>query len=453
MSSIPIRYISTQRSRSSGRAREPVSFREALQCGLAPDGGLYLPETLPKLEEAGLEALRDASYARVAFTLLKPFVEGAIAEDDFLRLCEEAYDFETPMEPVEKGVWILRLDRGPTASFKDYAARWMARMMRALLPPGTVQTLLVATSGDTGSAVGEAFRGIHGFQVVLLYPEREVSPVQKLQLDHIGCNVRALSVAGTFDDCQALVKRAFLDPDLAGLNLTSANSINIGRILPQCVYYVYAWLRVSRRNGPVTFVVPSGNFGNSFGCELARRMGLPVTRLILAVNANEEFPLFLESGKYQPLRPSRACLSNAMNVGNPSNLARFFDVYGGWVTPEGVVRKDPDLTAMRRTLASVSISDEETVACIRDTWLRNRVLLDPHGAVGVAAWRKSGQGELPAVCLETAHPAKFPEVIQQTLGFTPNPPAALCLANDRPAAVENLPARYEALRETLIRTA
>lgn len=447
-----IHYRSTSRGLSAGPT-EAVSFREALLRGPAPDGGLYMPDAVPRLDLARLADLRGAPYARVAHEVLRPFTAGTMPDDDLLRLCEDAYDFDVPLDPLEDGVWILRLDRGPTASFKDFAARWMARMMRALRAPGEERTILVATSGDTGGAVGEAFRGLDGFRVVLLYPEHEVSPVQKRQLDGIGLNVRALSVAGTFDECQALVKRAFLDPALAGLGLSSANSINIGRILPQSVYYVYAWLRAAPAGGPVTFSVPSGNFGNSFGCELARRMGLPVARLILAVNANDEFPRFLESGAYRPVSPSRACLSNAMNVGNPSNLARYFDVFGGILTREGTVRKAPDLAAMRAALESVSIGDDETVACIRDVWTRRRVLLEPHGAVGVAALRRLGAGPEPAVCLETAHPAKFPETIGRELGFAPPPPDAFRKLAERTPAVESIPATYEALRETLTRKA
>lgn len=447
-----VSYVSTQRGAPGEAAVPRVAFPEALRRGQASDGGLYVPESFPRLDLSALVAMRDAPYARIACEVLRPFVEGLVPDDAFLRLCESAYDFETVLEPLDGETGILRLDRGPTASFKDYAARWMARMMGALRPQGAAtQTVLVATSGDTGSAVGEAFREMDGFRVVLLYPEGEVSPVQKRQMDRIGGNVRALSVSGTFDACQALVKRAFRDPVLSALNLTSANSINIGRILPQCVYFVYAWLRTAR-GGPMTFVVPSGNFGNAYGCEVARRMGLPVSRLIPAVNANDSFPRFLESGIYRPVTPSRACLSNAMNVGNPSNLARFFDGFGGRLSPAGDVQRNPDLPAMRETLDSVSISDEETLACIRETWNRSRILLDPHGAVAVAALHRTGRGGLPATCLETAHPAKFPEVMRQALGFDPPVPASLRLLADRPVAVERLSADYEDLRENLTRS-
>ncbi|MCX7817712.1 MAG: threonine synthase [Kiritimatiellae bacterium] len=444
----PIRYVSTHRELPNGE-REPVGLATALERGLAPDGGLYLPERVPALDLEGLVRLRDAPYWRVAEEVLRPFVEGVVPPAQFSAICEEAYDFDVPLEPMEEGLWLLRLDRGPTASFKDFAARWMARMLRAVSRCGRA-TVLVATSGDTGSAVGEAFREVPGFRVFVLYPRDEVSEVQRRQLDRIGANVTALAVEGTFDDCQAMVKEAFLDRALAPLRLTSANSINVGRILPQAVYYVYAWLRVSPEGTAVTFSVPSGNLGNSFGCELARRMGLPVARLILAVNENDEVPRFLATGAYRPISPSRACLSNAMNVGHPSNLARYVDWYGGVLTRSGELVRSPEVRVMRRYVESISISDAETVDCLRRWWRERRVLLEPHGAVGVAALERLGGGPRPAVCLETAHPAKFPEVIERELGFSPAPPASFERLASRPLAVENLPADYTALRARLL---
>lgn len=443
----PIRYISTHRDLPGGE-RDAVSLVTALQRGLALDGGLYLPDRLPQFDLAALTRLRTEPYWRVAQAVLSPFVEDVISDREFAVLCEHAYDFDVPLEAIDEDLWLLRLDRGPTASFKDFAARWMARMLQAIATEES-QTVLVATSGDTGSAVGEAFRDLAGFRVFVLYPRHEVSEVQRRQLDHIGANVTALAVDGTFDDCQAMVKQAFLDPTLQTLRLTSANSINVGRILPQAVYYVYAWLRVSRDGGPVAFSVPSGNLGNSFGCELARRMGLPVSRLILAVNENDEVPSFLASGLYQPLVPSRACLSNAMNVGHPSNLARYVDWYGGLLTREGQLVRSPDLAAMQQRLESISICDAKTVECLRRWWQERRVLLEPHGAVGLAAFEQLGGRPRPAICLETAHPAKFPEVIERELGFSPDPPPSFERLANRSLAVEPLPASYEALRARL----
>ena len=447
-----IRYISTNSRQAGAGAPATVGFRDALFLGLAPDGGLFMPDALPSFDAAALAAFRGLSYADIAFEVLRPFTAGTLPEAELRRICAEAYDFDVPLEEVVPGTYVMRLDRGPTASFKDFAARWMARVMQALRPAGGRLTVLVATSGDTGGAVGHAFRGLEGVRVRLLYPAREVTPVQKHQMDALGQNVRTVSVDGTFDQCQALVKQAFLDPALAGLHLASANSINIGRILPQAVYYFYAWSRVARGGEAVTFSVPSGNFGNSFGGELARRMGLPVERLIVAVNENDEFPRFLGSGDYRPVVPSRACLSNAMNVGNPSNLARYFAAYGGWITREGAVQAAPDLDAMRRRLCSVSVSDAETRACMRDVYCRLGVLLEPHGAVGwVALGKCAADRRGPAVCLETAHPAKFPEIVEEVLGLRPPVPPSLQLSETAPGGADEMPADYAVLKEYLYR--
>lgn len=449
----PILYYSTNRNLADAGEcpfRRSVALREALFRGLAPDGGLFMPERLPAFEPAFFESLRDAPYAEIAYRVLRPFTAGTLPDDAARALCEDAYTFEVPVEWAGDRRYVLRLDRGPTASFKDFAARWMARAMHALRAEESSLTVLVATSGDTGSAVGDAFRGLPGVRVYLLYPEDEVSPLQKLQLDTIGDNVQSLSLDGTFDQCQALVKQAFLDPALAGLHLASANSINIGRILPQCVYYFYAWSRVAEAGEPVIFSVPSGNFGNSFGAELARRMGLPVERLLLAVNANDEFPRFLATGAYAPVSPSRACLSNAMNVGNPSNLARYFELYGGTVTRDGAVRRAPDLDALRARIESISVSDEETIACMRRVHRERGVLLEPHGAVGWAALDRAGLGEdQAAICLETAHPAKFPEAVERATGLVPEPPAALRGLDRRAGGSVRIEADYGALKAYL----
>ncbi len=446
-----IHYVSTNRSLTAPPAA-PVSFAEALFMGLAPDGGLFMPTSLPQFSPAELEALRGASYADIAFHILRPFLGDALDDAALRALTRDAYNFPVPLEQFEHNTWLLRLDQGPTASFKDFAARGMARVMHALKPAGAEITILVATSGDTGSAVGEAYRGLAGVRVIILYPAQEVSPVQKRQLDCLGDNVQAWALDGTFDECQALVKRALLDPGLAPLHLTSANSINIGRILPQCVYYFYAWLHVAHAHEPLLFSIPSGNFGNSFGCELARRMGLPVARMILAVNANDEFPRFLEHGVYQPIVPSRACLSNAMNVGNPSNLARYFDVYGGTLDKAGTVQHVPDLEAMRCNLFSVSISDEETLQTMRAVYHRAAILLEPHGAVGVAALRHYvlHNPKARAVCLETAHPSKYAELIRQELAAEAPYHPSLLTREQHHGAARTVPNDYPSFQKHLL---
>ena len=448
---VPCLFVSTGRSCPGGFSGA-VGFADALEAGLAPDGGLFMPASLPAWTPQDWESLRLLDYPSIAERLLWPFVEGALPKDAFTALTRAAYDFDLPIEPYAPGIHLLRLDRGPTASFKDFAARWLARMMRALRPPGApVMTVLVATSGDTGSAVGEAFHGLPGFRVVLLFPRGEVSPIQRRQLVSIGDNVSALEVSGSFDDCQRMVKEAFLDPALRPCHLTSANSISIGRVLPQMVYYAYAWSRISTPGKPVSFCVPSGNFGNALGGELARRMGLPVRRLILAVNANDEFPRYLESGAYAPVTPSHACLSNAMNVGHPSNLARFFDLYGGTMARDGRVQRPANVREFRSRVESVSVSDDETRDTMLRAWRERRVLVEPHGAVALRAVERLGSGPEPMVVLETAHPAKFPETVEPLLGVAPEPPPALRAALERPESFTPLAAGHGALRDYLRR--
>jgi len=434
--------------------RETVSFREALLMGQAPDEGLFMPERIPVLPIEAFRSLKGAPYTEAALLVAEAFLAAEIDAAALRQIIEDAYNFDVPLENVFARKYVMRLDQGPTASFKDFAARLMARLMGALRDPGKRLNVLVATSGDTGSAVGEAFKGVEGIDVTILYPRGEVSGRQKRQLDTIGRNIRAVSVDGKFDDCQDLVKRAFSDPLLAGFNLTSANSINFGRILPQIVYYVWAWAQLSRDGEPAVFSVPSGNFGDALGCEYARRMGLPVERLVMPTNENDEFPRFLETGIYEKVAPSRACLSNAMNVGHPSNLARFFDLYGGTVDRTGVVHRIPDLDEMRKRIYSVSISDRETKKTIKRVFDQYRVILEPHGAVG---WRGLEVylemfGDRPlCIALETAHPAKFPDEIRELLGTNPDLPPSMADIDHRSGEPAFLSADYGELRTFLLK--
>jgi len=451
-----IRYFSTNRHLDDVPGitpfRDTVSFREALLMGQAPDEGLFMPEGIPVLSLETFRALKGQPYAEAAMVVAQAFLSGETDAQTLRRIVEDAYNFSIPLENVFARKYVMRLDQGPTASFKDFAARMMARLMSAFRDPGTRLNVLVATSGDTGSAVGEAFKGVEGIDVTILYPRAEVSGRQKKQLDTIGRNVRAVSVDGKFDDCQDLVKKAFSDPELRGYNLTSANSINFGRILPQIVYYVWAWAQLSREGEPAVFSVPSGNFGDALGCEYARRMGLPVEKLVMPTNENDEFPRFLETGVYEKVSPSRACLSNAMNVGHPSNLARFFDLYGGTVDRTGVVHRSPDLNEMRQNIYSVSISDRETKKTIKRVHEQYKVLLEPHGAVG---WRGleaylQTYGDKPlCVSLETAHPAKFPDEIRELLGINPELPQALKDIDQRSGEPAYLSGDYGEFRQYL----
>ncbi|MDX9817119.1 MAG: threonine synthase, partial [Smithellaceae bacterium] len=299
---------------------------------------------------------------------------------------------------------------------------------------------------------GEAFKGVAGIDVIILYPEKEVSPRQKKQLDTIGKNVRALSVDGKFDDCQNLVKQAFADKEMKRFNLSSANSINFGRILPQIVYYVYAYAQLAQGGEEIIFSVPSGNFGNALGCEFARRMGLPVAKLVMPTNENDEFPVFLETGKYKKVSPSRACISNAMNVGHPSNLARFFELYGGTVDRSGNVHRYPDLEKMRKHIYSVSISERLTRETMIEIYESYKVILEQHGAVGWAglkSYREKNADKKLSVCLETAHPAKFPEEIQKLLGLTVDVPQSLKDIDRRHGNAVNMTKNYVDLKKYL----
>ncbi|MBN1418986.1 MAG: threonine synthase [Planctomycetes bacterium] len=436
---------------STNRGAPLVDLGTALLAGQASDRGLYMPREIPSLAPAALARLADLSYAEVAEAILDPLIGPSIPRDELRRMVREAYDFPVPIEAVDERRSVLRLDRGPTASFKDFAAQFMARLMSWFLArAGRRALVLVATSGDTGGAVARAFAGRPAIRVAVLFPRAEVSERQRRQMTTLEAGVEAIAIDGKFDDCQALVKRAFADEDLDGLSLTSANSINIGRLLPQAVYYAFAWSRIAREGGPIIVSVPSGNFGNLTGCMIARRMGIPIERLIAATNENDEVPRFLATGTYEKVSPSRNCVSTAMNVGHPSNLARLVDLYGGWLDETGRMREMPDMQALRRDIASVSIGDDETRATIRRAYEERRLLLEPHGAVG---WRAleilEPDPRSPAVVLETAHPAKFPDEIRALVGIEPELPPSLAGLDALPERYTELPAAYEPLKRYL----
>jgi threonine synthase len=335
------------------------------------------------------------------------------------RVAESALDFPTPLVQLGPGLHLLELFHGPTHAFKDIAARYMARLMSELDPGGGTRTVLVATSGDTGSAVAHAFHGLSGYRVIVLFPKGGVSERQRRQMTTLGGNVEAFAVAGTFDDCQRLAKEAFREPALRDRHrLTSANSINIGRLLPQAFYYAHAAIQLGWGKRPVRFVVPSGNLGNLCGGLLAHQFGMPTRGFVAAVNANRAFADFLERGAAEP-RPSIPTYSNAMDVGDPSNLERVRWLY----------RDDP--TGLRGMVTGVSVSDEETAACIARIHERTGYILDPHTAVGVSAHeRATERGNGPTVVLATAHPAKFPDVVEKAIGRpVPLPPGIARVMN------------------------
>ena len=445
---------------STNRRATPVTFRDALLKGLAPDKGLFMPQQIPTLTPQEIAGFSDLAYHEIALTICGKFLHGQIPERELTALTKDAYDFPVPLELVEGRKYVLRLDQGPTASFKDFAARLMGRLIHYYLRLEKKKLLiLTATSGDTGSAIANAFYGLDNIQVVVLFPEKEVTPRQRKQMTTLGKNVSIIAIDGKFDHCQALVKEAFSDPELGHLPLSSANSINIGRLVPQIVYYFYAHARLRRHlDEPVIFSVPSGNFGDMMGAVLATRMGLPVQRLIIATNENDEFPKYIASGIYRTIEPSRNCISSAMNVGHPSNLARLIDLYGGRMDEKGNISETPDLERMRKDIFAVSVSEAETRQTIHSAFEQHRLLLEPHGAVGWAGLQKyllqaEQAPEQLCVSLETAHPAKFPEEIRAILGFDPPLPRSLegieareesfiIMANDYPKFKEFLKKHY-----------
>ena len=455
-------YYSTNRNISiEGKPafRKSVSFKEAFFMGLAPDSGLFMPDRIPAFSKDEIGDMGGKTFPQVAFAVLTKFLENEINQKDLQSMVKDAYNFPVPVKRLKGNRYMLDLGQGPTASFKDFAAQMMARLMEYLRPKGKEITILVATSGDTGSAVGEAYRGLKDFKVYILYPNDEVSPIQKKTLDCIGSNVKALAVDGKFDDCQKLVKSAFADSGLDTLNLTSANSINIGRILPQITYYFYAYSQAAKDGEEIIFSIPSGNFGNAFGCELARRMGVPVKKMVISVNENDAFPKFLETEKYAKVSPSKNCLSNAMNVGNPSNLARFFDLYCGNLDKEGFVHKMPDIKEMRNRLFSVSIDDEQTMKAMKEALETDKLILEPHGAVAyaglhryLASHNNDGMcdGDTPSIFIETANPGKFPEVVETVLKQKPVLPKSLKKMLLREPNMQSIPNSYEKLRTILL---
>jgi len=451
----------------STNLRSPdVDLKGALLQGQAPDKGLYMPREIPRIPLDEIVGFHDKTYPEVAFAVLKRYAQGLIPDDELMRLCTECYNYDVPLEKVYDRVFLMRLDQGPTASFKDFAARMMARMMRCFLKQeGGELVILTATSGDTGSAVAHAFHNVDRISMVVLFPIKEVSDRQRKQMTTLGGNVTVIGVDGQFDDCQALVKRAFADPELNNIRFSSANSINIGRLLPQAVYYLYAWAKLQEKGEPAVVSVPSGNFGDICGGLIAQRMGLPVARFVIATNANDEFPKFVATGRYEKIVPSRVCISNAMNVGHPSNLPRLVALYGGVMDEQGKVTREPDFAALRRDVYSVSVDDDGTRQAIKDAWRKYRTMLEPHGAVGWAGLERyladaetRGRGDAETmndiplcISIETAHPAKFPEEIQRLLGVDPPLPPSLAGLDAKPEHYEKGPNDYRWFKDFLQR--
>jgi threonine synthase len=383
-----------------------ASFKEATIKGQAPDQGLYFPESVPVLPKGFFENISNYSKEEIAFRIIQPYIGDEIPPTELKEIIVETINFDFPLIKVEEDIFSLELFHGPTLAFKDVGARFMSRCLRYFVKGGSNHvTVLVATSGDTGGAVANGFYDVNGVNVVILYPSGKVSSVQELQLTALGKNISALEINGTFDDCQQLVKRAFADESLnKELFLTSANSINVARWLPQQFYYLFAYQQWAGKNNPPVFCVPSGNFGNICAGLLARHSGLPVKHFIAACNANNMVPEYLTSGHYQP-KKAVATLSNAMDVGDPSNFVRILELFHN------------EFSSLKNVLSSFSISDEETKQTIGDVYAENSYLLDPHGAVGYLALKKYLQShpEQKGIFLETAHPVKFYDVVEPVI--------------------------------------
>ena len=383
-----------------------VDFKEATIRGLAPDKGLYFPESLPHIDKDFFSQINDIADEEIAFKVIQPYVDNVIPEDELRRIVSETINFEIPLKKINETIFSLELFHGPTLAFKDVGARFMSRCLGYFVKNNDKKvTVLVATSGDTGGAVANGFYNVDGVEVVILYPSGKVSNVQEKQLVTLGNNIHAVEINGTFDDCQQLVKRAFSDEHLnKKLFLTSANSINVARWLPQQFYYFFAWKQWPDKKNPPVISVPSGNFGNICAGLLAYFSGLPVRHFIAACNANKVVPEFLQTQNYVPQK-AIATISNAMDVGDPSNFIRILQLF------------NYQFSDLKSALSSYSISDEETRQTIKEVYKKENYLLDPHGAVAYLALKNylEQRPEHKGVFLETAHPVKFYDVVEPVI--------------------------------------
>jgi threonine synthase len=421
--------------------RISVSFTEAVRRGIPDDGGLFIPAAIPVCSPGFLRRIRGLTFPEISFEVARILLGPEIPDPDLRKIVGDAITFDAPLCRLDDGTAVLELFHGPTLAFKDFGARFMAGMMGYIhRGDRDAYTVLVATSGDTGSAVANAFHGMPGVSVILLYPSGRVSQIQESQLTSLTGNVSALEIGGTFDDCQRLVKQAFADRELAaGRNLTSANSINVARLLPQTFYYFNAFARLGGTD-EIVFSVPSGNLGNLTAGLIAWKMGIPVKRFIAAANVNDVVCRYINTGVYAPAR-ARATLSNAMDVGDPGNLPRIRALF------------NDDIGAIRGALFTCSCTDDQTREAIREAFLRYRYVLDPHGAVGYFAlgrYRAENQGPFTGVILETAHPAKFMDVYDAAVRGSIQIPGRLrdLLGGEKHSV--KLPASFEEVKRFLM---
>ena len=445
---------------STNLKAEIVDFKTALLKGLAPDKGLYMPQEIPTFTKEEISKFSQMEYYEIAFEVGRKFLHDQIPDADLKAIVKDAYNYEVPLEKIYERKYVMRLDQGPTASFKDFAARMMGRLMQYYLDKENRELLiLTATSGDTGSAIANAFYGLDNIKVLVLFPEDEVTNRQRKQMTTLGKNVQIIGLKAKFDDCQYLVKDAFSDSELDYLNLSSANSINIGRLIPQIIYYFYSYAKLRKsENEEVIFSIPSGNFGDMMGGMFAKRMGLPIKKFIIATNENDEFPTFVKTGNYTKIEPSKNCLSSAMNVGHPSNISRLIALYNGVMDETGHISKTPDMKRLCEDIYSTSITDKETRMMIAEAYRKYQLLLEPHGSVGWAGLQRFLQKhpefdaeEQLCISLETAHPAKFPEQIIDILDFDPKLPPSLEGLEEREESYDKVLNSYEEFKKYLIK--
>lgn len=418
-----------------------VGLQRAVMEGLAPDNGLYMPAAIPRMEAAFFRDFASMSFTEMAVRVAGQFLEGDIPAADLNRIVEHTLQFDAPLVRVESDVYALELFHGPTMAFKDFGARFLSGLVGYFARQQSREiTILVATSGDTGSAVANGFLGVPGTRVIVLYPSGKVSEIQEKQFTTLGSNIIAIEVDGTFDDCQRMVKQAFLDPDIkAKLFLTSANSINIARLIPQTFYYFRAYAQLTARDRPVVVSVPSGNFGNLTAGLIARRMGLPVDTFVASTNINDVVPVYLRTQSFHP-GPSKETISNAMDVGSPSNFERMVDLY------------DRNYNQLTDDVKGFSFTDDETRAAMLDAYRRTGYVMDPHGAVGWLGLRHymKANPEVQGIFLETAHPGKFIAVVEDAIQTSIDLPDRLKSFLSRKKVTTAMPNRFQDFKEWIL---
>tara|TARA_B100000767_G_C19774287_1_gene541744 strand:+ start:2657 stop:3952 length:1296 start_codon:yes stop_codon:yes gene_type:complete len=395
--------------KSLNKKSKPVMFEEAVIRGIAPDRGLYFPEKIHRLPDSFFKNIEIKSIHEIAFQVISPFLEASIPEEKLKKIIEETLDFDFPIISINKQIATMELFQGPTLAFKDVGARFMARCLSYFNQNNNTQkvTVLVATSGDTGGAVANGFLGVTGVEVVILYPKGKVSKVQEQQLTTLGQNITALEVDGVFDDCQDMVKTAFLDKEITKKKkLTSANSINIARWLPQMFYYFFIYKELKKLKKPIVISVPSGNFGNICAGLMAKEIGLPIDHFVASTNINNVVPNYLKTGIYKPIKSSPT-ISNAMDVGDPSNFIRILKIYKG------------NFKTLKQTFSGYSFTDNETREALKEIYQISGYISDPHGALGYLGLKEylKNYPEKYGIFLETAHPVKFLDTVEETLGI------------------------------------